>query len=432
VNSTNAAPAAPLLALPLEGGLVSSLPVTLGVVNAADPELDSLTYRFEVYGDESLSQLVEASPSISETSGETSWEMTAALEENRTYFWRARASDGALEGAWMVTARFRFSLTNESPTAPVLLSPEDGAIASEERPLLVVENATDPDGDRLRYVFEVFSDTDLMTLVARSPDLEEGPAQTGWRVSRDLAENETFYWRALATDGALTRASDDVFQLRVDAVEERPGAPVPLSPGNGSIVPTRTPTLVVKNSMNPDGRLLHYHFELYADVLLASQDEVPEGAGETKWEIPFELTPGQSYSWRSRGIDDRGLASDWSDLWTFSIETPVSDCPPEWREDFDRFPNGVVPSGWRLRSEIGNPRFEVRSKELVSRFEGRAALLFEGEGESQSWRNYEFSGALDCTESLHHPFRWKSEHRRPCRRSEHQDTFCGRERGARI
>src|SRR3990172_1845798 len=106
-------------------------------------------------------------------------------------------------------------------------------------------------------------------------------------------------------------------------------------------------------------------------------------------------TPGQSYSWRSRGIDDRGLTSDWSDLWTFSIETPVSDCPPEWREDFDRFPNGVVPSGWRLRSEIGNPRFEVRSKELVSRFEGRAALLFEGEGESQSWKNCEFSGVLE-------------------------------------
>jgi hypothetical protein len=51
--------------------------------------------------------------------------------------------------------------------------------------------------------------------------------------------------------------------------------------------------------------------------------------------------------------------------------------------------------GWVLRRETGNPRFEVHSGELESRFEGRGAFLFEGSGESTGWRNYELRGELE-------------------------------------
>ncbi|MGH9332875.1 MAG: CARDB domain-containing protein, partial [Vicinamibacteria bacterium] len=167
VNAVNGAPSAPSRSAPAEGGVVASLPVTLEVVNAIDEDGDALTYRFEVYEDPDLTVLVEASGDVLESTGRTLWEMTAALEENHPYYWRARASDGSLEGAWMPTARFRFSLESEAPTPPVLVSPAEGETVAETRPVFTIENASDPDGDLVRYVFEITTESDA--LVLRSP-----------------------------------------------------------------------------------------------------------------------------------------------------------------------------------------------------------------------------------------------------------------------
>ncbi len=394
VNAMNAKPEAPSLVSPGEASLVSSLPVTLHVTNGTDPDGDALTYRFELYGDENLSELVEASSEIPEATDGTSWEMSAALEENHVYFWRARAFDGSLESSWMPTARFRLSLVNEAPTPPALVSPEDGAVVGETRPLLEVDNAIDPDGDPLHYVFEVYADAEQSTLVAASPPLETVEPRTSWRVSQDLVENETYYWRARATDGALETVSADVFELDVNAVDEAPTAPIPLEPANGATVTTRAPGLVVENGASPDGRPLVYRFELYdGNTLVASQD-VPEGSSETRWDVPLDLDPGSTYSWRSRAVDDRGLSSEWTELSSFTVELPSTGCPPEWSEDFHRFTNGDVPAGWRLRPESGDPVFEVRSKRLVNRSPSRAAFVFEGSGEAYGWRNYRLEGVL--------------------------------------
>lgn len=379
VNVMNFQPSAPSLGSPPEGSLVSSLAVTLEVVNAVDLDGDALSYRFEVYEDPDLLHLIEASGPVPESSPRTSWEMTAALQENHIYYWRARASDG-LDGPWMPTARFRFSLESEAPTAPVLVTPLNGATVSEPRPRLTIENASDPDGDLVRYVFEIYDAGGV--LVVASPAIED----TSWQVPVDLVENQTYSWRALATDGAFTTPSEERFSFRVDAVEEAPLAPTPLSPANGSTVATRTPALVVRNAVSPDGRPLHYHFEI---PLVASDENVLEGPQETRWEVPAELTPGLTYTWRARAIDDRGLASEWSESFTFEVEGTTSVCKPEWRETFAGL------AGWRLRREVGNPRFDVHSGELESRFEGRGALLFEGGGESARWHNYEFRGELE-------------------------------------
>ncbi len=383
VNVRNSPPSAPSLGSPPEGSLVSALPVTLEVGNAVDLDGDTLSYRFEVYEDPNLANLVEASGAIPESSSRTSWQITAALEENHHYYWRARASDGE-DGPWMPTARFRFSLASEAPTSPVLLAPEDGAVVGEARPLLVLESAVDPDGDLVLYVFEV--EDEGGALVTASPPTEE----TSFRLPFDLDENGTYFWRASATDGVFTTPSHGRFSFRVDAVEEPPFAPSPVAPANGSTVPTRTPVLVVQNAVSPDRRPLQYHFEVSGAV---SDENVPEGPGETRFEVPVELTPGVTYEWRARAIDDRRLASDWSDTFTFTVQLQGIDCPPVWRESFSR-----LLEGWRLRPEAGKPRFEVDSGELESGSEGQGALVFEGSGESAAWRNYEFEGTLELDE----------------------------------
>jgi len=410
VNGMNEEPTAPVLFSPAEGANVSDLAPTLVVGNATDPDEDPLTYLFEVYEDELLTVLVESSGEISEGVDETSLTMSAALVENHLYYWRVRAFDGRLEGAWMATARFRFSLANEPPTSPIALEPLDLAVVAETQPTLVIAPSTDPEQDALTYIYHVFRDAGLTDLVASSRATDE----TSWLVSLPLDENGTFYWHAIASDGDLESAPSVPFSFMVNAVDEPPTIPVLSLPTDGAIVTVTTPTLTVENATSPDRfspqggepLVIQYHFVLYADAVLtdvvAEDAAVPEGAGTTSWEPPVTLTPGAVYYWSARAIDARGLPSEFAPAFSFTVEPPVGECPPEWRDDFERYPRRRSPWGWQLEKEFLFPFFHVRevkgSKRLVSSIRGRGSLVFAGNragnGEAFGWRNYELEGEL--------------------------------------
>jgi hypothetical protein len=85
----------------------------------------------------------------------------------------------------------------------------------------------------------------------------------------------------------------------------------------------------------------------------------------------------------------------------------VDVCPPEWRDDFERYPRRTSLSGWQLDKESGKPRFRVKkrhgSKRLLSSGAGRGSLLYVGTPgtpgtpgtiEAFGWRNYELEGEL--------------------------------------
>jgi hypothetical protein len=406
VNVMNEEPGQPTLAAPAQGGIVSTPAPTLVVVNALDPDGDALTYDFEVYRDELLTMIVEEVRDVPESALQTSFTMTAALEENHVYYWRARAFDGLLHGSYMDTGHFRFSLENEAPTSPAPREPLDGSVLTESRPTLVVDNSTDPESDSLRYVFEVFRDASRTDLVVQSPEIDEAISRTSWQVDLELAENETFYWHAVATDGALSSAASVSFSFTINALDEAPTTPVLLSPADGATIATTAPIFVVENAHSPDGALgepLVYHFALYGnaalDDLVAENAAVVEGGGgQTTWEPPVSLTPGATYFWRARAIDTRDLSSAWTDAFDFTVEPPTSDCPPEWNEDFEGVAHGTPPDGWVLLEEIPTPRFRVVSAFSSARLEsaptGRGSLLFVGTGEAFQWRNYELSATL--------------------------------------
>jgi hypothetical protein len=403
VNVMNEEPSAPTLVAPLAGSNVADVAPTLVVANGIDPDADPLTVLFELYDDELLAApALEVSGEIAEGLDETSWTLTSALEENRVYYWRARAFDGRLESAWMSTARFRYSLVNEAPSAPAPQLPADGDVVADSHPSLAVAASVDPEGDIVRYTYEVFRDAALTDLVVRSPETDE----TTWPVAVALDENQTFYWRAIATDGDLDSAPSESFELTVNVVDEPPSAPQLLTPANGAMIDNTEPSLTIANASSPDGGLgepLVYHFALYADAALsdvvADNASVAEGSmSQTSWEPPVTLTPGVTYYWRARSVDSRGLISNWATAFSFIVEPPTDDCPPEWHDDFERYPKHVSPDGWRLEIERGHPSFEVQtiagSKWLLSSRKGSGSLLYAGNGEAFDWRNYEFEGAL--------------------------------------
>ncbi len=195
VNTSNNAPTAPAQNAPAQGSEVATFIPTLTVSNAADLDHDSLHYVFEIDTVNTFNSAnKQTSGLLVEGAGTTSW-TPAALSENTTYYWRVKANDGQANGPWLATTNFFVNTVNEAPSTPTLNNPSNNGQANTLTPTLQVNASTDPDYDSLAYDYEVYSDSNLTTLVTSTTG-----AGTGWIVGTTLGDNTTYYWRARARD----------------------------------------------------------------------------------------------------------------------------------------------------------------------------------------------------------------------------------------
>ncbi len=195
VNTTNASPTAPTISAPVNAAEVATFIPTLTVMNATDPEHDDLLYAFELDTVNTFdSPNKQMSGLTAEGSGTTSW-TPAALNENTTYYWRAKANDGLADSPWMAAGSFFVNTMNEAPSAPTLNNPAHKGSVTVLAPSLQVNASTDPDNDTITYDYEVYSDSGLTLKVTSTTG-----AGTGWTVNPGLADNTWYWWRARAKD----------------------------------------------------------------------------------------------------------------------------------------------------------------------------------------------------------------------------------------
>jgi len=133
---------------------------------------------------------------------------------------------------YQITAIDRQNPPNESdPTAAVEAMPTSSAAPTTPanltragdnylRPIFVFTNATPfGDGATLTYTIQVSTKEDFGNVTASISGLAEGsgdtdPGQTAWAtISRDLTENETYYWRVRAVEGDLIGPYSDAEQF---------------------------------------------------------------------------------------------------------------------------------------------------------------------------------------------------------------------------
>jgi hypothetical protein len=321
VNTANDAPSSPLITAPADNSTVGSLAADVVVNNSADPDSAVLTYFFEI--DRGLtfdSAGLIRSGGIAEGQGTTSWHAEGLLE-NTQYFIRAKAGDGAAESAWSQVASIFVNTTNDGPSVPVPANPSSGSGVNVSSPVLSVWNSTDPDRDVLTYEFEIYGDAVLSALAASSGGIVEAPGNTIWTVPVTLAENNAYYWRARAFDGAIASDWSVASWFLVNIANDAPGAPVLSSPTEGSTVATLNPVLVVTNAADPDSDTLTYEFEVYSGTtLLWSQAAVPQDpSGTTPVSVTTTLTDNTTYQWRARAYDGDRYGS-WMTMASFTIQ----------------------------------------------------------------------------------------------------------------
>jgi len=197
LNVSNDMPTAPGISSPGDGSQVTSTAPTLSVTPAFDPDMDTLTYTFEVYSDETLTSLV-----VSESDFEVAiWQTVGVLDNHATYYWRACAIDEhGTQGPWSETAMFTVSV---APGAPMINSPSNGGVVDEGIPTLSVINGQAAGDEPLTYSFEIYADENLTELVDSEGGVSEGDTLTSYTVTPTLENEATYYWRVKASDGVL-------------------------------------------------------------------------------------------------------------------------------------------------------------------------------------------------------------------------------------
>jgi hypothetical protein len=316
------APSVPSLNSPGNGIDVESLTPILTVNNASDPNDDKLSYEFELYADNTLTTLIATSGHIPEGNGITSWQVPMALQENSTYFWRARAYDGRLYGDWMLPAAFRVNIANDPPTAPTLSSPAHNSQVGTLT-ILTVNNATDQTAQTLP-ITSICLDANFTQIVSSMVGVFEGAGSTSWQIPLNLNDNTLYYWRAQADDWLTTGPWMTTARFFVNTVNDAPTAPSVISPANNSEVMTLSADIIVANSTDPDSTVLTYIFEIdtvdtFDSPGIMRSGSIPGGQGTTQWTVNG-LLENTLYYVRAKTND--GLAeSPWSQVVSFFVNT---------------------------------------------------------------------------------------------------------------
>ena len=214
-------------------------------------------------------------------------------------------------------------------TSPRSLEPVGGSrIEFEKQPItLSVENATTNGVRPLSYAFEVAGDAQFATKVFSQAGIQPGTAKTSV-VLPQLPTGKTYFWRALAQDGANTGTYTPTlaFTVFTPVVIQ---APTLLSPAPGELLTTLVPPLVVGNAVYSGAAgAMHYQIT-FAEANGAFPDGfyIAEAGGtQTTMMMPAGILGfGKQYAWRARAYDS-STVGPWSVVQTF--QTPAAPTIP--------------------------------------------------------------------------------------------------------
>lgn len=338
VNSTTPppGPTTPVVHAPAAGGQVASLRPTLAVLTSTHAQDPTRQVQFELYRDAAMTQQVDTG-TVAKVAGTpeaplpTTWQPAADLNDNTTYWWRARAFDGTQTYSPWIAASFRVNLFNDAPDQFNLTSPAPNAEVSVLPVQLSWTNSVDRDGDAITYVVTVFSDAALTRVLYTSAELTPGEGgSTTFQLPITPEERAVLYWRVTARDVHGAQTMTPARRFSIGQGNTPPTTPVLVSPARDAIVATSTTLLSVESGTDAENDLISYVFELDTVETFDSGEKQTSGtvvraAGTlTSW-TTGPLVENKRYFWRVKAQDGR-TETDW--VGSRFRMSAVDDAPP--------------------------------------------------------------------------------------------------------
>jgi hypothetical protein len=299
---------APTAVEPAQGAKVKSSqqPIRLMVQNARTNGARPLWYTFELASDSAFTSKLFARTSITPgQDGKTAVQIDK-LDLGRTYYWRARAEDGANTGPY-TTVQFDV-LPQPFLGAPPLLSPINNERTASRQPTLVVGS---PERNaavgRVTIELQVATDQAFANMVLADQGVETG-AQNNFTPTSPLPASAQIYWRARATDGESTSPWSVVqgfITPAAPAPSPGPGPGPSPSPGGGvgacDALINDKPKLVecIHDAVNPSPKNEFEAFEITKRVAWALRNE---GAGLLIKNSGENIVSWQGYSFSASRI----------------------------------------------------------------------------------------------------------------------------------
>jgi hypothetical protein len=218
-------------------------------------------------------------------------------------------------------------------TAPRVMQPAPGQkIAVDKQPITLTVGNANTNGVRpLTYTFEIATDASFTNKVFSRDGIAPGDSgQTALRLPDALPTGRTYYWRALAQDGANSgtytpTASFDVFTPIV--IEP----PVPIAPAENSTTSNVRPKFTISNAprSGPVGAI-SYLIEISdtgAFTHKVAAWTFAEQPNQTTLDTPVDLVNSSVYYWHVRASDPT-TTGPWSRTLGFATPAPPVVVPP--------------------------------------------------------------------------------------------------------
>lgn len=219
-------------------------PLTLLIENSFSNSPRPLNYTFEVASDAAFTNRVFTRENVDGgDAGRTSLRLPDALSSGRTYYWRAKAQDGANESPFSAATSFNV-FTPVSFDKPLPISPANNVQTDSTTPEFRFRNAPHAGTPEfVTYTIELASNATFTgALVAWQ--VAEQPGETKLVSPSAGPYNTQLFWRVRASDGGVAGPWSDAAVFRTPPAPVVIGPPPP--PPSGNCAAAASPLAIVE------------------------------------------------------------------------------------------------------------------------------------------------------------------------------------------
>lgn len=317
INSVDEYPTSFSLSTPTYAQVVSTTNPFLDWEDSSDPDPgDTISYTLK-YSSNSNFSPCKTIQGLSYSS----YTVTEDLVENKLYYWEVTVidSDGLGRKSNQTDWYFGINTVDENPGGFSLLGPSDSQTVSDSRPDFDWEDSIDPDpGDTVTYnlFYSTYSDYTSSTVI-------KGISASSYTLTGDLADDSTYYWKveALDSDGLKSQSSEQNWKI-FTYYEEPPDGFSLLSPSQGEIVNTKTPSFDWEDASDPDpGDWIASYTLRYSTNQDFSTYISSAGITVSSYTPTAELIENATYYWSVIAFDSTGLYTLSDSTRTFRVNS---------------------------------------------------------------------------------------------------------------